>query len=167
MICSTLLKFTLFARNTKPHVVKSTDLHCILNTNINKCRGEKLRRGKNASSSRRQWPMADPGEVPGGPPAPLIFRPNWGPKGRKRFFLRPPPLPPPFISGSGWPPRPLIWRSGSATDHTGVSPEGGIKVGSTNLVILLEGAFVRHPIYPGAKWRLTKWYWSLIHEKKI
>ena len=96
MICSTLLKFTLFARNTKPHVVKSTDLHCILNTNINKCRGEKLRRGKNARSSRRQWPMADPGEVPGGPPAPLIFRPNWGPKGRKRFFFETAPSPTPL-----------------------------------------------------------------------
>ena len=34
----------------------------------------------------------------------LIFRPNWGPKGRKKFFLRPTP-PPPH----------LIWRSGSAT----------------------------------------------------
>ena len=41
MTCSTLLKFTLFARNMKPHVVKSTDLHYILNTNINKCHGEK------------------------------------------------------------------------------------------------------------------------------
>ena len=29
------------ARRTKPYVVKSTDLHCILNTNINKCRREK------------------------------------------------------------------------------------------------------------------------------
>ena len=27
-----------------------------------------------------------------GPGAPLIFRPNWGPEGRKRIFLRPPPL---------------------------------------------------------------------------
>ena len=31
---------------------------------------------------------------------PLIFRPNWGPKGRKNFYLRPGPL---LISGSGWP----------------------------------------------------------------
>ena len=30
---------------------------------------------------------------------PLIFRPNWGPKGRNNFFLRPGPL---LISGSGW-----------------------------------------------------------------
>ena len=42
------------ARRTKPHVVKSTDLHCILNTNINKCRREKLRRGQNVRSSPRQ-----------------------------------------------------------------------------------------------------------------
>ena len=39
-------------------------------------------------------------EGPGGP-APLIFRPKWGPKGGKKFFWRPPP---PLISGSGWPP---------------------------------------------------------------
>ena len=58
-------------------------------------------------------------EGPGGP-APLIFRPKWGPKGVKKFFWRPPP--PPLISGSGWPPHtppppsPLIWRSGFATD---------------------------------------------------
>ena len=32
--------------------------------------------------------------------APLIFRPNWGPKGRKKIFWRPPP---PLVSGSGWP----------------------------------------------------------------
>ena len=33
--------------NSKPHEVKSTDMHCILTTNINKCR-------KNARSSPRQ-----------------------------------------------------------------------------------------------------------------
>ena len=27
--------------NSKPHEVKSIDMHCILTTNINKCRGEK------------------------------------------------------------------------------------------------------------------------------
>ena len=31
---------------------------------------------------------------------PLIFRPKWGPKGRKKVFWRPGP---PLISGSGWP----------------------------------------------------------------
>ena len=36
--------------------------------------------------------VANPGEKPGGRPPPLIFRPNWGPKGRKKLFLRPPPL---------------------------------------------------------------------------
>ena len=44
-------------------------------------------------------------------PRPLICRPNWSPKGRKFFFKDWSP----FISGSGWPPPYLIWRSGSAT----------------------------------------------------
>ena len=43
-----------------------------------------------------------------------IFRPNWGPKGRKTISLR--PRPSHLISGSGWPGLPLIWRYGSATD---------------------------------------------------
>ena len=44
---------------------------------------------------QRQKLVADPGVGPGARgPAPLIFRPNWGPKGRKKFFwrLRPPSL---------------------------------------------------------------------------
>ena len=33
--------------------------------------------------------VAEPGEGPGGlDPTPLVFRPNWGPKGRNIFFLR-------------------------------------------------------------------------------
>ena len=32
--------------NSKPHEVKSTNMHCILTTNINKCRGEKTTRRK-------------------------------------------------------------------------------------------------------------------------
>ena len=53
--------------------------------------------------------VADPGKEPGGPtPPPLIFRPNVGPKCRKKFFWdRPHPL---FISESGWPPPPLIFK---------------------------------------------------------
>ena len=47
----------------------------------------------------------------GGPPPPLIFRRNWGPKGRKYFFSNHPP--PPLISGLD-DRAPLIWRSGSA-----------------------------------------------------
>ena len=42
---------------------------------------------------------------------PLIFRPNWGPKGRKQNFWDRPPPPYPGI----WmpaPPPPFIWRSG-------------------------------------------------------
>ena len=63
--------------------------------------------------------MADLGEGPrgGGHPSSLIFRPNWGPKGWKVFFWRPPPI----ISGSGWPPPPLLWRSGSATAYVNSS----------------------------------------------
>ena len=47
--------------------------------------------------------VTDPGDGPGGPgsPPPLIFRPNWRPKGRKKVFEIPPPSH--FISGSGWP----------------------------------------------------------------
>ena len=36
----------------------------------------------------QQISVADPGDGPG---SPLIFRPNWGPKGQKDFFWRPPP----------------------------------------------------------------------------
>ena len=43
------------------------------------------------------------GEEPGGPVHPLIFRPNWGPNGRKKFFWE---MAPPLISGSGWSPPP-------------------------------------------------------------
>ena len=43
-----------------------------------------------------------------GPPPPLIFRPNWGPKGRKNFLFRPGI---PLIAG--WPP-PVIRMSVSA-----------------------------------------------------
>ena len=60
-----------------------------------------------------------------GPPPPLFLDENEARRAGKMFFLRPaPPLPPylriwmtapPLISGSGWPPPPLIWRSGSAT----------------------------------------------------
>ena len=44
--------------------------------------------------------VADPGK---GLVSPLTFGPNWGPKARKCFLSRPPPL----ISGSGWPPPPI------------------------------------------------------------
>ena len=46
------------------------------------------------------------------PGAPLIFRPNWGPKGKKKCF-RDCPAPP--IKGSGWLGAPLISRSRSGT----------------------------------------------------
>ena len=47
------------------------------------------------------------------PGALLIFRPNWGPKGKKKFFGDCPP--PPTIKGSGWLGAPLISRSRSGT----------------------------------------------------
>ena len=53
----------------------------------------------------RYYSVAEPGEVPRGPPPPLIFRPNWGPLSRGLddcpLHPRRPALPP-------------IWRSGSA-----------------------------------------------------
>ena len=51
---------------------------------------------KNFRFSHVSITVADQGEGPG-EPVPPFFRPNWGPKGRKKD--RPPP---PFISGSGW-----------------------------------------------------------------
>ena len=45
-----------------------------------------------ASGTFSQFAVADPGERTG--EAPPIFRPNWGPKGQKKFFCRwVPPLP--------------------------------------------------------------------------
>ena len=51
--------------------------------------------------------VADPGEGP----APLIFRPKGGPKGRKRIFLETAPPPPYLRIWMTWPP--LTSRSGS------------------------------------------------------
>ena len=42
---------------------------------------------KRCSHSRQPLSMVDPGERPGGAVAPLIFGPNWGPKGRKKIFF--------------------------------------------------------------------------------
>ena len=53
------------------------------------------------------------GRGPGGTGPSLIFRPNWGPKGREIFLGDRPPL---LMSGSGLLGTPLIWRPGSATD---------------------------------------------------
>ena len=57
--------------------------------------------------------------------ASLIFRPNWGPKGWKKIFGDRPPL----ISGSGWLPPPLIWRSESTTE---LAKQGGKLVSFSN-----------------------------------
>ena len=49
--------------------------------------------------------VAHPGEGPGGlDPIPLVFRPNWGPKGRNIFFFL--DWSSPLFSGCGWPPNP-------------------------------------------------------------
>ena len=66
-----------------------------------------VRKGRGIGGAVRIW-----GRGPGGPsPRPLMFRSNWGPKGRKKIFQnRPSPLQTYirtcmfFISGSGWPP---------------------------------------------------------------
>ena len=58
----------------------------------------------------RNWvKMADLGEGLT-PTPPLIFRPNWGPKGRIKFFRRPGSLPPYLrVWMTPPPPPPLIW----------------------------------------------------------
>ena len=50
----------------------------------------------------------------GGARAPLLFRPNWGPKGGKKFLEA---ASPPYLRVwmTGHHPPPLIWRSGSVT----------------------------------------------------
>lgn len=71
--------------------------------------------------------VAHPGEGPGGlDPIPLVFRPNWGPKGRNIFFFE--TGPPPFSQGVDDRPTPHlpIWRSATALlmfvfkKHTGI-----------------------------------------------
>ena len=60
------------------------------------------------------WFMSNQWRIQGrGLPPTFIFRPNWGPKGRKKFFWDPRPTPPP----SPPPPPSLTWRSGSATGN--------------------------------------------------
>ena len=61
-----------------------------------------------------QFAVADQGRGPGGPPP--IFRPKWGPKGRRNSFGRPPSLYLRVWMTAPPPPPPLIWRSGSAAD---------------------------------------------------
>ena len=57
-----------------------------------------------------QWQIQWRG--PGARPS-LIFRPNWGPKGREIFLGDRPPI---LMSGSGLLGTSLIWRSGWVTD---------------------------------------------------
>ena len=60
---------------------------------------------------------------------PLIFGPNWDWKGPKKIFKT---ALPPLISGSGWLPRPLIWRSGSAS-AVRTQPYAWVNTGSINI----------------------------------
>ena len=62
--------------------------------------------------------VADRGEGPRGPGPPLIYRPNWGPKGWKKIG-RPRPL---LSQGLDDCPPLLIWRSGSTTQ---LAKQGG------------------------------------------
>ena len=62
----------------------------------------------------------DPGEGPGGA-VPPTFLLEWGQKGGKSFFFWD-RVPPPFISGSGWPGYPVIWRCGSSTGVGVIKP---------------------------------------------
>ena len=71
---------------------------------------------QNIATCMRDQKVPSPGRtwqwrIQGRPPPPLIFRRNWGPKGRKYFFSNHPP--PSLISGLD-DRAPLIWRSGSA-----------------------------------------------------
>ena len=71
---------------------------------------EERKNSYTSHTSLQRNPVADPGEgprEPAPPPPPLIFRPNWGPKGRKNSFgdraapfLRVWMTGAPFISGS-------------------------------------------------------------------
>ena len=60
------------------------------------------------SGIRRYKPVADIGEGPGLPPL-FILRPNWGPKGRKNIFWRPPLPPPPYLRDDRDAPTPVVW----------------------------------------------------------
>ena len=51
------------------------------------------------STTGSKLPVTDPGELPGGPGTPLIFRPNRGAKGRKTIFGDRSPLPSPLSQG--------------------------------------------------------------------
>ena len=95
-------------RSSKPHEVKSTDMRCILTTNINICRGENTTRRKKCQ----------------------------------------------------------IFASAMYSSYqAGISPEGGLEVGQT--LWFFQERFARKLIYSGAKWRLRKCIWNLIHDKKI
>ena len=69
----------------------------------------------NKSSQNLDWCSSggSRGGARGARASPLIFRPKWGPKGPKKMFLRPGPLP--LFQGLADCPPPLIWRSGSTT----------------------------------------------------
>ena len=76
--------------------------------------------------------VADPGEGRG-EPAPLIFIPKWGPKGRKKNFET---APPPLSQGldDRPTPSPIIWRSRFATGKgVPISEVADIKAKNANI----------------------------------
>ena len=81
--------------------------------------------------------VADPGEGPGGP-APLIFRPKWGPMGGKKFFSRPAPR---YLR---------VWMTGRPP------PPSYLKVWIRHWTSLpadvLWGSFVTHSFLPYGPW---------------
>ena len=61
-----------------------------------------------------QWPLQGGGGGGGGPRLPpVIFRPNWGPKGPKNAFLRLPPPSPPYLR---------VWMTRPSSLSEGLDP---------------------------------------------
>ena len=90
----------------------STYLHIVSYNHISFLTGRYQLGWVLALSSQWRIQGRGPGARPH-PPPPLIFRPNWGPKGRKQFFERPPahPLFSRFGSGSGSGFYSITWRT--------------------------------------------------------
>ena len=83
--------------------------------------------------------VADPGEGPREACPPFFSRPNWGPKGWKKFFRdQPPPLPPPLISGSGWLGSPLSQGLDPALLNTGLSLHKNWQIVKLVLIIVFH-----------------------------
>ena len=115
------------------------------------------------------WSVADPWEGSRGacPPHPLIFRPNWGPKGWKNFFSRPPHTPPLFFLRVWMTRLPLTWRSGSATvssETQGQIVGARIKYGTKKSKERREGPLGTMSCQTSS--RLSPPFWLLIGARK-